>query len=120
MPKKPESNEEVVTDIESHPERGQLDGEDIVRFEGVPLQFSIPRELENQLLEIGACLGMSKAEILKHAIACFVSHSGNQAMVERWQQKKAEKFGVPKNVIRVKAFGGYKKAARDRRLRMEK
>lgn len=116
--KKPITPEEVKTDIENHPDRGQLNGEDVVRFESVNLQLSLPRELENQLLEIGACLGMSKSEVFRHAIASFVSQPGNQAMVERWQQKKAEKFGVSKSEICSKTFGGYKKIAREKRARL--
>jgi predicted transcriptional regulator len=118
--KKPTTPEEVKTDIESHPGRGQLDGEDVVRFELLNLQLSLPRELENQLLEIGACLGMSKSEVFRHAIASFVALPGNQAMIERWQQKKAEKFGVSKSEIRSKAFGCFKKAAREKRSRLQK
>jgi hypothetical protein len=114
--KKPTTQEELETDIKSHPDRGQLDGEDVVRFELLEIRFSLPRELENQLLEIGACLGMSKAEIFRHAIASFVS--SNQVMVERWQEKKAEKFGVTKSEIRSKVSGSYKKIARQYRARM--
>jgi hypothetical protein len=116
--KKPTTPEEVKADIESHPERGQLNGEDVVRFESLNLQLSVPRELENQLLEIGACLGMSKSEVFRHAIATFVSLPGNQAMVDRWQTKKAEKFDVAKSEVRSKTFGSYKKIAREKRARL--
>lgn len=116
--KKPVTREEVEKDIQAHPERGQLDGEDVVRFESLSLQISLPRELENQVLEIGACLGMSKADIFRHAIATFVSLPGNQAMIERWQEKKAQTHNSDKSTIRQKVFGGYKKIARAKRARL--
>jgi hypothetical protein len=113
MPKKkPENSEELLQDIESHPDRGMLDGEDVVRFEPVNISCTLPRELENQLLEIGACLGMSKSDVLRHAIATFVAMPGNQAMISRWQQKKAERFVTNLLTIREKVFGSYKKIAR--------
>jgi hypothetical protein len=118
MSKKPENQEELLQDIETHPERGMLHGEDVVRFEPVDIQFSLPRELENQLLEIGACLGMKKADLLRHAIAVFVALPGNQSMVERWQQKKADKFLENRTVVRAKVFGSYKKIARNHKARL--
>jgi hypothetical protein len=118
MPKKPENQEELLQDISSHPERGMLQGEDVVRFEPIDIQLTLPRELENQLLEIGACLGMKKADIIRHAIATFIAMPGNQAMVQRWQQKKADKFGVSLSVVRAKAFGSYKKIARNHKARL--
>lgn len=118
MTKKPVSKAEILADIESHPDRGQLNGEDVVRFEGIPLNFSLPRELENQLLEIAACLGMTKSQAFIHAVATFVSLPGNQAMIDRWQTKKAEKYNVDKSTIRSKTFGGFKKIAREKRSRL--
>lgn len=118
--KKPETKEDILDDIQAHPDRGMLDGEDVVRFESINIQFTLPRELENQLLEIGACLGMSKSDVLRHAIASFVSQPGNQAMISRWQENKGKKYGVEQPEIKNKVFGSYKKIARRHKSRLDK
>lgn len=118
--RKPETEKEILNDIESHPDRGMLDGEDVIRFEAVNIVFTLPRELENQLLEIGACLGMSKSDVLRHAIASFVSETGNQAMISRWQENKGKKYGVEQPEIKNKVFGSYKKIARRHKSRIDK
>lgn len=115
--KKPENQNELAQDIENHPERGQINGEDIVRFDTVDVQVAISKEAYRQLLEIGGALGMNKTTLFNHAIATFISMPGSIALVEKWQATKAENYGVTKLDIRSKVFGSYKKVGRSRSLR---
>lgn len=118
--KKPESQEELQQDIESHPERGQINGEDVVRFDTTTVQLAIPIELYRQLLDAGAALGMNKKDIFNHAIASFVSHPGTVAMVRQWYEMKCDKYQVAKTEVRSKVLGSYKKTARAHMARIEK
>jgi hypothetical protein len=117
--KKPTNKEEILEDIATHPERGKIDGEDVVRFSSVNMQVSIPAEMHSQLLEVAGALGIeSKTEIVRHAIASFLSQPGTVAMVDRWQARKAEKHNTSKFQIKSKCLGAYKRLARERSARL--
>jgi hypothetical protein len=118
--KKPVGKEETLKDLESHPERGKIDGEEVVRFKTVNIQASIPAEMHSQLLEVGGAFGIeNKNELLRLAIASFLTQPGTVAMVERWQSRKAEKHNVNKFEIKSKTLGSYKRVARVRAARLE-
>lgn len=117
--KKPELREELKEDIEQHPERGMINGEDVVRFKTIKLQVEIPREMELALLQFGATQGMSKADVVRHALATFNSLPGTIESIKSWQQQRAEKFETDTKAIRNKVYGSYKKLARLRRARLE-
>ncbi len=110
--RKPQNPEEVVADIQGHPERGKLNGEDVVRFDLEEIRVSVPKELYRVLLEVGGAMGLSKKEVVMMALTRFVTDAGVMGLVERSQQLKSEKFGVSKVEIRSKVFGAYKRVAR--------
>jgi hypothetical protein len=118
--KKPQDLNELQEDIATHPERGMLDGEAVVNFENVDLQFSIPKETYRMLLEIAGARGFNKTQIFLDAFSRYISDAGNIALIEHWQATKVEKHGVARGVIRSKVFGAYKRVGRDRTLRTKK
>jgi hypothetical protein len=111
--------EELEQDIADHPDRGMLDGEPVVRFDSMELQFAIPKELYRVLLEIGAAKGFNKTQIFIDAFSQYVSSPGNIALAEHWQNLKAQKHGVTSFEIKSKVLGSYKRVARDRRRRIK-
>jgi hypothetical protein len=117
--KKPTTQEELEQDLVDHPERGMLDGEDVVRFDKTTLQFAIPKEMYRVMLEIGAAKGLSQTQIFIDAFSQYISSPGNIALVQHWQQIKAEKHNVSRFTIRGKVLGSYKKVGRERRRRMD-
>lgn len=118
--KKPQIQNELEQDVATHPERGMLDGEAVVNFNLVDLQFNIPKETYRMLLEIAGARGFNKTQVFLDAFSRYISDSGNIALVEHWQKIKAEKHAVSTEEIRSKVFGCYKRVGRDRRLRTEK
>lgn len=118
--KKPQDLNELEQDIATHSERGMLDGEAVVSFDSVELQFNIPKETYRMLLEIAGARGFNKTQVFLDAFSRYISDTGNIALIEHWQATKAEKHGVARGVIRSKVFGAYKKVGRDRTLRTKK
>lgn len=117
---KPTNNDELLQDIESHPERGKLNGEDVVRFDTEDLQVSIPKELYRILLEIGGSMGLNKKEIVMLALTRLATDPGVLALLERSHSIKAEKYGVSPVEIRSKVFGAYKRVGREKSSRIAK
>lgn len=122
--KKPQTPEEIQSDIDKHPERGMLRGEDgelaeVVRFDTVDLNGSIPKELYRVLLEIWGAKGMTKTHGLIDMASQYVTHQGNLQLVKRSQQQKSELYGVTETEVRNRVFGAYKKRSRQFRARYE-
>jgi hypothetical protein len=117
--KKPNSPEERARDIEDHPDRGQLNGENVVRDELDEIRVGVPRELYRMLLETAGALGFDKKQVAIAAFTKFVTDPGVIAMVERSQELKAEKYGVSRQVIRGKVFGHFKRVAREKGARLK-
>lgn len=118
--KKPQTPSELEQDIVTHPDRGMLDGEAVVNFGLVDLQFNIPRDTYRMLLEIAGARGFNKTQIFLDAFSRYISDPGNIALVEHWQKIKSEKHAVSAGVIRSKVFGSYKRVGRDRAMRAKK
>lgn len=118
--KQPETSGELEKDLEIHPERGQVNGEEVVRFDSVELRGQIPRELYRRFLEVAGAQGLSKGQGLLIAIARWVSDSGNQALLDHFLTLQSEKYGKSRVEIRSKVFGMYKKTARARRRNLAK
>jgi hypothetical protein len=116
--KKPQTPEEVATDIETHPERGKLDDEEVVRFDRVELRQYVPRELWRRSLEIGGSMGLNKSDIVQSALIEWVSHPGRQAMREQFYQVKMDKHQVSRYRIFEKILGAYKAVARKMRANL--
>lgn len=90
---------------------GQIAGQDIVDFDKKRIQLDIPKHLNHQLMEVAGVLGFSKSEIIKIALAQYVSSPGVVAMTEKWQRHKAQQYDTTVALIRAKVFGCYKDAA---------
>jgi len=116
--KKPQTPEELSADIESHPERGKVDGEPVIRLDRTEFRGSVPRELYRQALLIGGAMGLSKSDILVVALTKFVSDPGHQAVKEATLQRKSEKFGISILDVISKIFGAYKAVGREKRARL--
>jgi hypothetical protein len=116
--KKPQTPEELSADIESHPDRGKVDGEPVIRLDRTEFRGSVPRELYRQALLIGGSMGLSKSDILVVALTKFVSDSGHQAVKEATIQRKSEKFGISALDVISKIFGAYKAVGREKRARL--
>jgi hypothetical protein len=116
--KKPQIQEELSADIESHPDRGKIDGEPVIRLDRTEFRGSVPRELYKQALLIGGSMGLSKSDILVVALTKFVSDSGHQAVKEATLQQKSEKFGISVLDVIAKIFGVYKALGREKRARL--
>jgi hypothetical protein len=108
--KKPITPAERKADIENHPERGKLNGEEVVSFDKVEFRGSVPREIYRLALEVGGMIGDDKSAILSKALEEYVL--ARLPLLERNQRIKAEKFGVSELEIRSKTFGAYKAKGR--------
>ena len=122
--KKPQTPKELQADMETHPERGMLKREDgelaeVVRFDTVDLNGSIPKEMYRVALEIWGAKGMTKADGLRDALSQYITHQGNLQLVERSQQQKAELYNTTKSEIRKKVFGAYKRRGREFKARYQ-
>lgn len=118
--RKPETQEEIIKDIEAHQERGKIDGEDVVHFKSTEITFTLPLELNSQLLGAAGALGFNKSQMLQHIVASYISQPGVVAMVKSWEESKAEKHNVTTKTVRDKARGCYKRVAREKRARVAK
>ena len=118
--KQPQTAEELQKDIESHPDRGKLDGEPVVRFDSKDLSGSIPRTLYNEFLPICGSKGYNKSQGLTEAVSQWVASEGNQAAKENFLKRKAQQHNVSESEVASKVFGCFKDAGRRRKQRFEK
>lgn len=115
--KKPQTPEEVQIDIESHPERGKLNGDEVVAFDKVEFRGSVPREIYRLALEVGGATGDDKSAILAKALEEYVLR--RLPLLERSESIKAEKFNTTRLEIRSKTFGAYKAKGRAKRANLQ-
>ena len=115
--KKPQTPEEVQIDIANHPERGKLDGDEVVAFDKVEFRGSVPREMYRLALEVGGATGDDKSIILTKALEEYVLR--RLPLLERSESVKAEKFGVGRLQIRSKTFGAYKAKGRAKKANLD-
>jgi hypothetical protein len=115
--KKPETPEEVQIDIKSHPERGKLNGDEVVAFDKVEFRGSVPREIYRLALEVGGATGDDKSSILTKALEEYVLR--RLSLLERSESIKSEKFGVSRLEIRSKTFGAYKAKGRAKKANLD-
>lgn len=116
--RKPQSKNELKQDVESHPERGKVNGEDIIRFDRVEVRVKVPRELYRKALSIGGPMGLSKTEIITLALVKLVSDSGLQGVEEGFLEYQCEKHQITKKEARSKIFGAYKAVGRAKKLHL--
>ncbi|ALF52217.1 hypothetical protein ACX27_04095 [Nostoc piscinale CENA21] len=115
--KKPTTAEELKADIENHPERGKLNGDDVVAFDKVEFRGNVPREIYRLALEVGGALGDDKSTILVKALEEYVIR--RLELLERSQRIKSKKFGVDELEIRSKTFGAYKAKGRAKKANLQ-
>jgi len=118
--KQPQTAEELQKDIESHPDRGKLEEEPVVRFDSKDLSGSIPRTLYNEFLLICGSKGYNKSQGLTEAVSQWVASEGNQAAKENFLKRKAQQHNVSESEVASKVFGCFKDAGRRRKQRFEK
>lgn len=114
--KNPETAEELKLDLENHPERGQINGEDVVKFDLKEFSGVIPYALMARAFECGAAFGFTKDQILTAALTMWTSNPEIQQARLTYQQELADKHEVPIKIVRSKIRGAYKKMRRVNRL----
>ena len=113
---KPQTREQVQVDIESHPNRGMINGHKVVDDAKREVRAKVPAELKRKLLRVIACYGVGMSEGLEMAIASLWRQE--QQVVKLHEQEKALEFGVTEKEIQVKEFGHYKAVGRQKRLNL--
>ena len=111
--KKPETREEILSDIANHPERGKINGQDVIATGRREIRGTVAGETKRKLLRIAACYGANMGEILTMAIAALWERE--RINVERHEQEKADSFAVDVKQIQVKSYGHYKARGRERK-----
>jgi len=112
----PETVQELTTDLENHPDRGKLKGQEVVRFDRKEFSGMIPHALAARAFECGAPFGFTRDEILTAALTMWTSDPGIQQARLTYQQELAEKYDTPVPKVRSKIRGAYKKIRRVKRL----
>lgn len=112
----PENVDELTSDLESHPDRGKINGQDVVRFDLKEFSGLVPYALAKRALECGAPYGFTRDEILTAALTMWTSDAGVQQARLTYQQELAEKHQTSTRRIRSKIHGAYKKVRRVRQL----
>ncbi len=112
----PQTVDELTADLESHPDRGKLNGQDVVRFDLKEFSGVIPYALAKRALECGAPFGFTRDEILTAALTMWTSDPGVQQARVTYQEELAQKHQVSPRKVRSKIHGAYKKVRRVREL----
>ena len=112
----PETVEALTTDLKNHPDRGKLNGQEVVRFDLKEFSGMISHGLAARALECGAPFGLTRDEILTAALTLWTSNPGIQQARLTYQQELAEKYDIPVAKVRSKIRGAYKKIRRVKRL----
>jgi hypothetical protein len=110
--RRPETVEELTMDLDNHPDRGKLNGQEVVRFDLKEFSGMIPHGLAARALESGAPFGFTRDEILIAALTMWTSDPGIQQARITYQQELAEKYDTPVSKVRSKIRGAYKKVRR--------
>ena len=118
MPRKkqPGDQAELQHDIDGHPDRGKVNGEEIFRTDSVDLRSKIPRELHREFLLILAALGLGKSEGVEYAIQRLVSDPGLQLLKENFIRRKMEQYQSSYFDVYSKVLGAFKARGRAYRL----
>lgn len=118
--RKPETPEEAIADIEAHPERGKVEGEDLIAFDKIELRQAVPRELWQRALEVGGAMGLNKTDLVTAALVEWVSDPGRQQMLSNFYSLKLSKHQTSNRFeIFTKVLGAYKNLARKLRANLD-
>lgn len=114
--KKPETKEEILNDIANHPERGKINGQDVINTSRREIRGTVAAETKRKLLRIAACYGANMGEILTMAIAALWERE--RINVEKHEQEKADAFGVDVKQVQRKSYGHYKAKGREKKANL--
>lgn len=115
--KKPITPQEIEADIDSHPDRGKINGEYVLALDRRQVRGTCSGEAKRKLVRIMAVYGWNFSEGLSSAIAALWDKEREN--VEAHEQEKADKFGVSAQEIRNKQFGAYKDRSRRKTANLE-
>lgn len=113
---KPQTREQLQSDITAHPDRGMIGGRKVVDDAKREVRAKVPAELKRKFLRVIACYGVGMSEGLEMAIASLWRQE--QQVVKLHEQEKAQEFGVSEKEIQIKEFGHYKSVGRQKRLNL--
>lgn len=114
--KKPVTNEELLEDIESHPDRGRINGEEVLALDRREVRGTCSGEAKRKLIRVMAVYGWDFSEGLSSAIAALWNKEREN--VEAHEAEKAAKFNVDVQQIRVKEYGAYKDRSRRKKANL--
>lgn len=117
--KQPGAQEEPGADSEDTSERGPMNGEAIVRFDGVEVRAQVPLGLLREAIMCCAALGFGKAEIIRAALSRLVMDPGVQQLKESYLRRNAFQYGVSEHEVYSKVLQAYKDTARRKRLNIQ-
>lgn len=115
--RKPEAKQELEHDIQSHPERGKVNGEPILCDNRRLIRGSVPAELKRKFLRVIACYGIDNTSALEQAI--MLLWEKHREIVESHERQKAEEFGISVAEVQKKSYGYIKARGRQKRLNLE-
>ena len=113
---KPKTKAEIEQDIASHPERGKIDGVEVVLDQKREVRATVSAELKRKLLRLMACYGIDTSTGVSMALALLWKE--HRETVEAHESQKAIEFDVPVSVIQEKAYGHAKARGRQKRLNL--
>ena len=117
MPKrKPQTKTELEQDLQSHPERGMINGKPVVNDKRREIRGTIPAELKQKFLRVCACYGLDNTAGIEQAIALLWKE--HREAVESHERQKAEEMGVTVAEIQRKSYGHSKSRSRQKRLNL--
>lgn len=118
--RKPTNKEELKADIDSNPNRGNINEVPVLRFEQDELRVKISKELHREFLIWAGINGFgSKAAALEYAIVALLNSPGVQTRTSLLLESKAEAHKVSKPEIRNAILGQFKKIARLNRAKLQ-
>ena len=115
--KKPETPEELLLDIESHPERGKINGKEVICFGRREIRGTVSAEAKQKFLRVLATQGLTMNEGLAFALSLLWDLQ--REAVEANEREKSEKFGVTIQEIQSKVFGAYKARGRNKKANLD-
>ena len=115
---KPTSKQELEEDIKAHPERGKVEGINVVSDQKQELRVKVSAEIKRKFLRIIGCYGIDSSSGIEQAIILLWNE--HRAAVESSEEEKAIKLNVSVEQIQSKTYGHAKARARQKRLNLAK
>ena len=112
--------EELAEDIQTHPERGLVDGKEILPGGNRTITISVSSELYRRFLLTCAAYDEGKQSGAKQALAHWVNNPNAIAAVENLLQSKMTEHELTRSEVIHKILGVFKAKARELRSRLTK